>query len=67
VYIKGSFEAWPPSQRLPRPRRVSVTFGRPIHRDQLVPDKADEGTDRHIAEQLHSAVAALADDARQET
>jgi long-chain acyl-CoA synthetase len=67
VYIKGSFEAWPPSRRLPWPRRVSVIFGRPIQRDQLVPDKADEGTDRYIAGQLRRTLAALAQEEQQET
>jgi long-chain acyl-CoA synthetase len=67
VYIKGSFEAWPLSRRLPRPRRVSVTFGRPVQRDQLAPDGASGEIDRHIAERLRSAVAALAGGDRHET
>jgi long-chain acyl-CoA synthetase len=66
VRIKGSFEAWPLSRRLPRPRRVSVIFGRPIGRDQLALDGAGDEVDRHIAEQLRRAVAALADGERQE-
>jgi long-chain acyl-CoA synthetase len=66
VHIKGSFEAWPLSRRLPRPRRVSVIFGRPIGRDQLALDGAGDEVDRHIAEQLRRAVAALADGERHE-
>jgi 1-acyl-sn-glycerol-3-phosphate acyltransferase len=28
VYIQGSFEAWPPGVRLPRPHPIQVVFGR---------------------------------------
>lgn len=30
VCIEGAFECWPRSQKLPRPRRVAVMFGKPI-------------------------------------
>lgn len=65
VYIQGSFEAWPVSRRLPRPRRISVVFGRPVQHNQLK-EGAREDVDRHIADQLRRAVATLAHDERQE-
>ena len=59
VRIEGSFEAWPRWRRLPRPRRIVVTFGRPLSRGELGPAGDDEGTHRQIAGRLHEAVAAL--------
>jgi 1-acyl-sn-glycerol-3-phosphate acyltransferase len=33
--VDGTFEAWPPHQRLPRPRRVHVTYCEPISADEV--------------------------------
>jgi 1-acyl-sn-glycerol-3-phosphate acyltransferase len=30
VYVRGSGRAWPRGRRLPRPAKVSVTFGEPL-------------------------------------
>ena len=30
VWIEGTFEAWPPGQRLPRPHPVSIRIGTPV-------------------------------------
>jgi 1-acyl-sn-glycerol-3-phosphate acyltransferase len=30
VYVKGSGRAWPKGRRLPRPAKVTVTFGKPL-------------------------------------
>jgi len=35
--IRGAFEAWPRSQALPRPRRITVRFGAPIAADSEEP------------------------------
>jgi 1-acyl-sn-glycerol-3-phosphate acyltransferase len=60
VWVEGTFEAWPPGQRLPRPRPVSIRIGAPLMLADLEPD-GDEG-DRHrrIAERLREKVAQLA-------
>jgi 1-acyl-sn-glycerol-3-phosphate acyltransferase len=55
VYIDGTRQMWPKGQRLPRPHKVTVTFGTPI--------SADPGEDaRRLAARLERAVAALADE-----
>jgi 1-acyl-sn-glycerol-3-phosphate acyltransferase len=55
VYLAGTGQVWPKGQRLPRPHKVSVTFGTPI--------SADPGEDaRRLAARLERAVAALADE-----
>src|SRR5204862_6774807 len=33
VYVKGSGHAWPRGRRVPRPRKVTVTFGEPLRFD----------------------------------
>ena len=60
VWIEGTFEAWPPGQRLPRPHPVSIRIGAPLTLADLEPD-GDEG-DRHrrIAERLREKVVQLA-------
>lgn len=50
--------------RLPRLRRISVIFGRPVQCDQLALPSSSDEVDWHIAEQLRNAVAALARDER---
>ncbi len=51
--IRGAFEAWPRTARLPRPRRVSLEFGEPL-------DPAAAGA----PEELRERVAALVGDGR---
>jgi len=41
VWIDGTFEAYPLFRRFPRPRKVAITFGRPILMEYL-PDKPDK-------------------------
>ncbi|MDQ7250510.1 AMP-binding protein [Dongia sedimenti] len=60
LYISGTFEALPRTRLLPRPHRVTVTFGSPVTADALA--ERGEGSDRHarIASALRKAVADLA-------
>ena len=55
-YIDGSYAAWPPSRRLPRPLPISVTIGRSLA-------FADFGNDRTgwgiVAERCEEAVQRL--------
>jgi 1-acyl-sn-glycerol-3-phosphate acyltransferase len=55
VYIDGTRLMWPKGQRLPRPHKVSVTFGTPIS-----PDPGEDA--RRLAARVARAVAALADE-----
>jgi 1-acyl-sn-glycerol-3-phosphate acyltransferase len=55
VYLEGTRKVWPKGRRLPRPARVSVTFGTP-----LVPFDGEDA--RRLAARLEAAVAALADE-----
>ena len=42
VWIEGTFEAWPPGQRLPRPHPVSIRIGPPLTFADLDPDGDEE-------------------------
>lgn len=55
VYIEGTRLMWPKGQRLPRPHKVSVTFGTPIS-----PDPGEDA--RRLAARLERVIAALADE-----
>jgi 1-acyl-sn-glycerol-3-phosphate acyltransferase len=55
VYIEGTRQMWPKGQRLPRPHKVTVTFGTPIS-----PDPGEDA--RRLAARIERAVAALADE-----
>jgi CMP/dCMP kinase len=35
VYVRGSGRAWPKGQRLPRPAKITVTFGKPLRFDPV--------------------------------
>ena len=58
VFIKGSFEAWPPGRALPRPRPIEVRFGEPIEVADLKRDASDN-VHGAMADRLREAVAAL--------
>jgi 1-acyl-sn-glycerol-3-phosphate acyltransferase len=55
VYIEGTRHVWPKGRRVPRPHKVTVTFGTPIS-----PDPGEDA--RRLAVRLERAVAALADE-----
>jgi 1-acyl-sn-glycerol-3-phosphate acyltransferase len=58
VAVRGAFEAFPRWQRVPRPRRVTVVFGRPLPPPPLVDDR--EARQTH-ADGLMAHIAALLD------
>jgi long-chain acyl-CoA synthetase len=60
VWIEGTFEAWPPGQRLPRPHPVSIRIGPPLAIADLEPDGDDGDRHRRIAERLRAQVKELA-------
>jgi long-chain acyl-CoA synthetase len=60
VWIEGTFEAWPPGQRLPRPNPVSIRIGAPVTLADLEPDGDAGDRHRRIAERLREKVAQLA-------
>jgi long-chain acyl-CoA synthetase len=65
VLAQGTFEAWPPDRKLPRPGRVEVRFGEPIEAPRLKRD-GDDNVHAAMADRLREAVAALAASGRRE-
>jgi len=60
VYVEGSGRAWPRGARLPRPGRVTVTFGRPMR----FPRKRDGERKGHyeaVSREMMTAIARLRD------
>jgi long-chain acyl-CoA synthetase len=60
VWIEGTYEAWPPGQRLPRPHPVTIRIGAPLTLADLAPDEDEGDRHRRIAERLREKVAQLA-------
>jgi long-chain acyl-CoA synthetase len=61
VIIRGTREAMPPGQALPRPKKVTVEFGQPLDVDELERQgEGDQPQDR-IVEALHDHVVELLD------
>jgi len=58
VYISGTFDAWPPHRRFPRPRPLTVRFGKPFDPKQWALGRAGE-PEEQIALTIKEAVAAL--------
>jgi cytidylate kinase len=48
VYVRGSGQAWPKGRRLPRPSKVTVTFGKPLRFE------AERGGDRKALYEIAS-------------
>ena len=58
VAIRGAFQAFPRWQRLPRPGRVTVVFGRPL---PPPPGSSARGAQRAQADGLMAHITALLD------
>ncbi|HXJ35133.1 MAG TPA: lysophospholipid acyltransferase family protein [Candidatus Eisenbacteria bacterium] len=58
VAVRGAFEAFPRSRRLPRPGRVSVTFGRPLPPPPVAGDRHERQAQ---ADRLMAHIADLLD------
>jgi hypothetical protein len=59
VWVEGTFEAWPPGRRLPRPYPMSIRIGPPLTLADLDPGGGDDDRHRRIAERLRAKVAEL--------
>ena len=57
--VRGTFEALPRGQRLPRFHRISICFGSPLGVEQLLAMGKGEDEAERIADGLRRAVAAL--------
>jgi long-chain acyl-CoA synthetase len=60
VWIEGTFEAWPPGQRMARPHPVSIRIGPPLTLADLDPEGDEGERHRRIAERLRAKVLELA-------
>ena len=63
VYISGTFRAWPPHRRFPRPHAVAVRFGRPLEAERWPRMAPGADAPERIALSIKEAVAALAREA----
>lgn len=59
VFIKGTYEALPKGGKFPYPRKVTVTFGTPLRKKQLLAGVAAESTRDRIRHRLREEVARL--------
>jgi long-chain acyl-CoA synthetase len=59
VYIKGSYEAWPPHKTLPRLQQITIVFGAPQTTGELEEQGEGKETRDRIAQALHDRVAEL--------
>lgn len=59
AWIEGSYEAWPVHRRLPRPGRISVTFGHPLSVPEMKEKGKGDQPHQQIADGLHQELVAL--------
>jgi len=64
VQISGTFEAWPRSRRLPRLRPLTVRFGAPIARGDLIAEGSGDHEDARLADGLWRRLSALMSEER---
>jgi 1-acyl-sn-glycerol-3-phosphate acyltransferase/long-chain acyl-CoA synthetase len=55
-YIKGAHEAWPKGHGLPKPKKITVTIGKPMDFRQM---ERNKGNYRSIAQKIEDAVRHL--------
>ncbi len=61
VWIGGTHKVWPVGQRLPRPGRLSVTFGEPVSVDDLKREGDGETEEERILSGLGKRMAAMSE------
>ncbi len=61
VTIEGGYEAWPPGQRLPRPRRIRITYHPVQQADAGLPPR---DAARELAERARQLIVRALDDRR---
>jgi 1-acyl-sn-glycerol-3-phosphate acyltransferase len=61
VWIDGTFEAYPISQKIPRPRRVSLKFGAPIFPGALPKETPEKERRQHLLGMVESALVRMRD------
>jgi 1-acyl-sn-glycerol-3-phosphate acyltransferase len=64
VWIDGTFEAYPISKKIPRPRHVSVTFGEPIFSDDLPVEMPEKERRQKLLVLLENALVKMRDGVR---
>jgi long-chain acyl-CoA synthetase len=60
VVIRGAYEAMPVGRAIPRPRRITVVFGKPVRPSVLRAEREDGAPSQRLMGALHDRVAALA-------
>jgi long-chain acyl-CoA synthetase len=59
VHIAGTFQAWPQGKRFPRLRPLSVHFGEPINRNDLIACGSGDVEDARLADGLWQKLSTL--------
>jgi 1-acyl-sn-glycerol-3-phosphate acyltransferase len=59
AYIDGTFACWPKGKLLPKPGKTSVTYGPPIHLDDLYQDEPEKATYQKIAVRIMESIVRL--------
>lgn len=57
-YVKGTMEAWPRHSRFPRPRRISIYFGKPLSLDKEFSSNKKERY-RYVASEVMRSISEL--------
>ncbi len=66
VVIEGSFDAWPKGRKLPRPWRVSVMYGPPMHVSGLKADEITQLIDQTLRS-MHAELCRISKKGRRES
>ncbi len=59
VAINGAYEAWPRTVRFPRPHPIKITFGRPIHYNDILTSVSKEDDYKRIADGVRERIVKL--------
>jgi long-chain acyl-CoA synthetase len=62
AWITGTYEAWPPHHRIPRPGRIAIEFGKPLSVQTLKNTKKGDQPHQKIVNGLYQALVNLSGD-----
>lgn len=59
AYLKGTYQAWPKGQALPKPARVTFHIGERVPLDDLMAAPADKKVQQAVSDRVMDAIAAI--------
>ncbi len=64
IWLEGTWEAYPPHYVIPRPHKITITFGDPIYPDRLPEEMPEKEKRRFLLDELQKSLETMRDEIR---